>query len=237
MFEWQKDFQKLWKERSHPDDIHNMERELHQLYKPVNTKGRAKTLENLHTNAVRPLGKYHTSSEKWTCSCPSFLISRFLLCKHLVCETNSQLKVKFSDLTLAFFASLHRHHYSPFYHISGIHNIPSACLKSPLTINALPCRTLRNSRDLEVLVWSPSNSNDTPLLAVTDLGPYGEGDKEGDECVMTRAEEHSLEDPSSDVERYEEEDDWHLLMEADGPTEETRVSKVRLNLKDQLYGY
>ena len=76
------------------------------------------------------------------------------------------------------------------------------------------------------MVLSPSNSNDTPLLAVTDLGPYVEGDKEEDECVMARAEEHSLEDPSSDVERYEEEDDRHLLTEADGPSEETQVSKV-----------
>ena len=76
------------------------------------------------------------------------------------------------------------------------------------------------------MILSPSNSNDTPLLAVTDLGPYVEGDKEEDECVMARAEEHSLEDPSSDIECYKEEDDWHLLMEANGPSEETQGSKV-----------
>ena len=43
---------------------------------------------------------------------------------------------------------------------------------------------------------------------------------------MARAEEHSLEDPSSDIECYKEEDDWHLLPEADGSSEETQVSKV-----------
>ena len=48
---------------------------------------------------------------------------------------------------------------------------------------------------------------------------------------MARAEEHSLEDPSSDVECYEEEDDRHLLTEADGPSEETQVSKVRVKFE------
>ena len=56
----------------------------------------------------------------WTCSCPAYLISRFLLCKHLVREANNKLSNK--PLTdLKFFLNLRRHHYPPFYLIPGIH--------------------------------------------------------------------------------------------------------------------
>jgi hypothetical protein len=38
---------------------------------------RSKTIED-------PIQKYHTSPAPWSCGCPSFLNSRFLICKHII---------------------------------------------------------------------------------------------------------------------------------------------------------
>jgi hypothetical protein len=38
---------------------------------------RSKMIEN-------PIQKYHTSPTQWSCGCPSFLNSRFLICKHII---------------------------------------------------------------------------------------------------------------------------------------------------------
>ena len=68
----------------------------------------------------REHGQYHTNLQAWTCSCPSYLISGFLLCKHLVRLTNENLQNR--PLTqLNFSASLQRARYTPFYNIKGIH--------------------------------------------------------------------------------------------------------------------
>ena len=66
-------------------------------------------------------GTHHTSIDKWTCSCPSYLTSRFLLCKHLVRQANISLNGKPST-DLRFFAKLlRRARHAPFYSIPGIH--------------------------------------------------------------------------------------------------------------------
>lgn len=58
---------------------------------------------------IRSLQRYHTDAVSWTCGCESFLLSRFLLCKHIVpC---------FSDLQdpIRFFNSVQRQRSRPFW--------------------------------------------------------------------------------------------------------------------------
>lgn len=40
-------------------------------------------------------GNYATDIEKWICSCPSFLLNRFFLCKHLVQKSQFEITPKF----------------------------------------------------------------------------------------------------------------------------------------------
>ena len=87
--EWQKDLWHDWKDMSHPNKVRNVDRELQELYKWGKTKGQAERLANICADATRPHGSYVMDVEKWTCSCPSFVISCFLICKHLVQIVNS----------------------------------------------------------------------------------------------------------------------------------------------------
>ena len=36
-------------------------------------------------------GRYHVDINNWVCSCPTYLNSRYLLCKHLVAKNNGRL--------------------------------------------------------------------------------------------------------------------------------------------------
>ena len=40
-------------------------------------------------------GNYITDTEKWICNCPSFLLNRFFLCKHLVQQSQFRITPKF----------------------------------------------------------------------------------------------------------------------------------------------
>lgn len=40
-------------------------------------------------------GDYITDTEKWICNCPSFLLNRFFLCKHLVQQSQFRITPKF----------------------------------------------------------------------------------------------------------------------------------------------
>ncbi|KIJ33965.1 hypothetical protein M422DRAFT_783012 [Sphaerobolus stellatus SS14] len=117
---WQKDFKHDWVDMSKPDLQRSLEIGLEWQKKPLKTKGRAERLADIESDRARPRGIYHTDLTRWTCSCPAYLISRFLLCKHLVRKANEQLKLE-SKTSLKFFKQLRRQHYPPFYHIDGIH--------------------------------------------------------------------------------------------------------------------
>jgi hypothetical protein len=141
--EWQKDFRSAWKDMSRPDEIRLMAKELEWLYKPKKTKGRAERLVQIQADADRPAGTYHTDIMRWTCSCPAYLISRFLTCKHIVRQINQRLDNK--PLTdLEFFAKLRRQHSPPFFRIEGIHFIQSA----PETVARAPRKVLRTLADI-----------------------------------------------------------------------------------------
>jgi SWIM zinc finger len=124
---WQTDFRADWVDMSRVDEHHLIKKELRWLKAPANTKGRTKRLAEIAEEAQRPHGTYHTSLEEWTCSCPSYLISRFLLCKHLVWLANAKLN-DVPITSLAFFAAICHNCYAPFYSIEGIH-----CTEDPST--------------------------------------------------------------------------------------------------------
>lgn len=117
---WQTDFRADWLDMSRIDEHRLVEKELRWLKTPANTKGRTERLAEIAEEAQRPHGTYHTSLDDWTCSCPSYLISRFLLCKHLVRLANAELNDK-PITSLSFFANIRRNHYVPFYSIEDIH--------------------------------------------------------------------------------------------------------------------
>ena len=81
---------------------------------------RAERLAQIAEEEKRNPGTHHTSIDKWTCSCPSYLTSRFLLCKHLVRQANISLSNK-PCTDLRFFSKLCRARHAPFYSIPGIH--------------------------------------------------------------------------------------------------------------------
>lgn len=83
-------------------------------------------LEKIRDQVNKPSGKYHTDLDRWTCSCPAYLLSRFLLCKHLVRAVDRKLTRNWEkDLTL--FYTIEPHHTPPFYRIHGLHSFPTAC--------------------------------------------------------------------------------------------------------------
>ena len=102
------------------DEERLMKKELAVRRGSLKGKKRDERLEQIANEEGHERGQYHTNLQTWTCSCPSYLISRFLLCKHLVRLTNEKLQNK--PLTqLNFFANLQRARYTPFYNIKGIH--------------------------------------------------------------------------------------------------------------------
>ena len=117
---WQMDFRAEWLDLGKTDEHRLVEKELEWLRKPKKTKGRTERLTQIEEEKNRPGGKYVTDINRWTCSCPSYLISRFLLCKHLVRAANTILDDKPFD-SLDFFFNLWRNHYPPYYLVSGIH--------------------------------------------------------------------------------------------------------------------
>ncbi|KAF8991913.1 hypothetical protein BDZ89DRAFT_1151299 [Hymenopellis radicata] len=120
---WQSSFAQDWHSMSKPDELRSMERELSCL-KDTSRKApaRAERLADIEAERDRPRGTYHTDVKRWTCSCPSYLISRFLLCKHLVREAN-RLTKNAPCKNYRFFLGLRRNHYPPYYTIPGIHDI------------------------------------------------------------------------------------------------------------------
>ncbi|KAG6907485.1 hypothetical protein DXG01_008775 [Tephrocybe rancida] len=117
---WQKDMREEWLGLSRCDEHRLVAKELEWRKKPRNTKGREERLAEIEQDYARPRGKYLTDVERWVCSCPAYLISRFLLCKHLVRKANEILNDLPLD-SLEFFLKLRRQYYVPYYTIEGIH--------------------------------------------------------------------------------------------------------------------
>jgi hypothetical protein len=117
--EWQTDFRADWRDMSKSDEHRRMEKELKWLNAPTNAKGRAERLAEMAEEENRLSGEYATDVQRWTCSCPSYLISRFLLCKHLVRLVNKKLNDE-PITDLSFFLKLRRNHRPPYYIIPNV---------------------------------------------------------------------------------------------------------------------
>jgi hypothetical protein len=117
---WQKEFKADWVFHSKCDEQRRIERELKWRKMPLNTKNRAERIAQLEAEAERENGTYVTDIHLWTCSCPAYLISRFLLCKHLVRLANMHLGSS-PVMDLQFFLNIRREHFPPYYRVPGIH--------------------------------------------------------------------------------------------------------------------
>ncbi|TFK45179.1 hypothetical protein OE88DRAFT_1649504, partial [Heliocybe sulcata] len=174
---WQWAIREQWLDMSKPDELRLIERELTELYKPAKTKGRAERLVLIRNQAEHPAGSYHMDIHRWTCSCPSYLISCFLLCKHLVRAANSHLNLD-PKRNLEFFAELRRHHQSPFYHLPGLHKP----VQQPLHFPSMPKKILRYED--EVVEVPPSEA----------VGSGGTGEK-----LLESEDERSVEHGSQNA--------------------------------------
>ncbi|KAL0056633.1 hypothetical protein AAF712_016760, partial [Marasmius tenuissimus] len=127
--EWKKEAKAGWVSMSRTDEHRLVETELRWRKAPKNTKGRTEHLEMVEAEKERPRGCYETDVNTWTCSCSAYLISRFLMCKHLVRDVNKTL----DNLPLRdteFWDTLQRNWYPPFYSIAGIHHEEKAETRS-----------------------------------------------------------------------------------------------------------
>ena len=238
--EWQKDFRTAWLDMSRPDDIRNVARELEWLYKPVKTKGRAERLAQIRAEVDRPAGSYQTDIKRWTCSCPAYLISRFLTCKHIVRLVNEHIRLD-PKSNLEFFAALRRHHYPPFYHIPGVHQEATSTTHEPAP--RVPQRILRTLDTPEVLITEQGDTDGGDQVHHQILIPdrdapddFGEADSSSvvESNYMLESSEagggESDNDNNVNVEGDSEDhvnDRGSVLTEADGSTDESRVRFVQ----------
>ncbi|KIY68663.1 hypothetical protein CYLTODRAFT_252877 [Cylindrobasidium torrendii FP15055 ss-10] len=127
---WQEALKRDWEDMSKPDALRSMSKELACLKDGrLKAQGKAEILADIAAERERPRGQYHTSMEEMTCSCPAYLISRWLLCKHLIRMVNEKLGNAPLN-NLPFFRNLRRNHFPPYYSIQGIHKTPAANTQS-----------------------------------------------------------------------------------------------------------
>ncbi|KIO17044.1 hypothetical protein M407DRAFT_85350, partial [Tulasnella calospora MUT 4182] len=107
---WAKEAKSVWMDKSQLDSIRRAKKEKKLLSANPKTsaakKRQEKQLEWLREEAEQSQGQYRTALLNWTCSCPSFLLSRFLFCKHLIRKANTKLGTNRPGL--GFFRKLRR---------------------------------------------------------------------------------------------------------------------------------
>jgi hypothetical protein len=121
---WQTAFRDAWLDMGHSDEYRLTAKELEVRHKEKRGPARDQRLAQIEKENQSDPGTHHTDLSRWVCSCPAFLISRFLLCKHLVREANRLTKNKLKD-DLRFFLNLRHNTRPPFYSIPGVHDIDS----------------------------------------------------------------------------------------------------------------
>jgi len=156
--DWQSEFRALWLDMSKSDEQRNIERQLEILKSVKKMKGRTEKLAELEAEAERPSGTYYTDIDRWTCSCPSYLISRFLLCKHLVRTANARMPGFDPKDNLAFFAALQRNHFPPFYYITALHDHLKSSTDAPVAKERPARKVLRG---LEEAITDGSETADS----------------------------------------------------------------------------
>lgn len=138
LYPWQGEFKGIWIDGSKSDERRRVDKELIVRKAARKTarsrRERAQELEWIREDETRAAGSYTTSLTNWTCSCLSYLLSRFLICKHLIRAANVVLGINYETgkrLPMTFFYKLRRNHFPPFYFIDGIHNHPESDAPAP----------------------------------------------------------------------------------------------------------
>ncbi|CAK5283818.1 unnamed protein product [Mycena citricolor] len=217
---WQKDFRIEWLELSKRDELRSMERELQVwVQNPKKSKERDVRLARIAENAARQPGSYFTDLDKWVCSCTAFLMSRFLMCKHLVREANELLDNSLLK-DLALFAELRRNHFAPFYRIPGIHSMEND--------------DEEDMDDVEILVLHRDRSR-TQSMASSRVPSPDLDDEDQTDLPMSGLEDSASAEQESQIGADSDlEDDIRALASDDeGPaSQKIYLSKARLeNLK------
>jgi hypothetical protein len=118
---WQIDMRTAWLDMSQCDEQWLISHELGIRKAIVAPKNWAERLAQIEAEEKQEQGVYITDLLHWTCSCPSYLVSQFLMCKHLVRKVNEILKNGPLN-SLIFFTNLRHQHYPPYCFIHGIHD-------------------------------------------------------------------------------------------------------------------
>jgi hypothetical protein len=216
---WQTAFKHQWIEMSASDEQRLVRKELAIRKGNLTGKAREERLAQIAAEEARDHGTHHTNVEHWTCSCLSYLTSRFLLCKHLVRQVNFTLKDR--PLTsLAFFAKLSRARSVPFYSIPGIHTPESGDTDSEdgqaIEIHLLGGHSSR----------SRSSSSRSASAQSEDGGDLGEENNNG--RADDKDSDENDEDGSSNDKDGGDEGDDVAVVEDNENADNNRVRNIKL---------
>jgi hypothetical protein len=138
MLDWQKEVRVQWKKKSdEPPDSQEEQPPVDPLVEEADLEDVEDVIadneedEGVRTGSViewydaqTPAG-WVTDLDRWVCSCPSYLLSRFLICKHLIGMVN--IRTNFAPIwgrnQHTFLVKLRRFHSCPFYRIESVHQI------------------------------------------------------------------------------------------------------------------
>lgn len=220
---WQTDFCADWLDMGRSDEHRLVEKELQLLKSSAKAKGRSERLAEIAEEEIQPCGIYLTEIDRWMCSCPAYLISCFLLCKHLVREANEILD-NAPRTSLVFFANLRRQHHPPFYSIEGIHfQKPMEEIVQP-KIRVLGQRQREDSTEEE-------NERATPILETVPQNAATSGEAlERSSELANKKTDSAVEEPNKEVDEGDEsesDDDEGNKGFADGGKKE-RVSAPKI---------
>ncbi|KAJ9106406.1 hypothetical protein QFC21_001552 [Naganishia friedmannii] len=113
---WQMDLKAEWEDMSLTDVQRQQARQ-------SRSQASAESDVQIHWDRQEVPEAWAQDMQKWTCSCPAYTYSRFLLCKHLVRKANVLIGVTEAGHPLPFFTALQRYHSSPFWRIPGVHDV------------------------------------------------------------------------------------------------------------------
>ena len=147
---WQNDFCASWLDISKPDKQWNIEIQLKILRMSKKTKCHSEHLTEPEPEAECPSGAYYTNINAWM-DCQSYLISQFLLYKHLVHTANTHMIGFDPKHDLRFFASLWQSHVLLLNHFSALYHsllpIKALSIMKKIPVN----KVLRMLQDMQCI--------------------------------------------------------------------------------------
>jgi hypothetical protein len=185
---WKKTFKQIWDDMSCPNKYWRLKWDLQVLKTSANTthtkKKRAEQLEWIRAEHEHEPGTYHMDMLTWSCICPSYLLNRFLLCKHLVQAVQEHFKNVPQHCD--FFATLHRCYHAPYYYIEGLHD---ACYASE--VDDINLAMQENMREVSHNQHSQVNEESTTALTNNFINEDVAGVANPDPVTSQRASEQT----------------------------------------------